>query len=106
MSQYQLFNRMYNYNGGYGHGNRDKIHDINPNRFDQTFFSIEELYAQKADDQAGQYVTTMGLASRIKRDMAIDAANPTEKLPEDMTSAILMDTVPMFAWSHPPELNF
>lgn len=105
MSQYQIFNRMYNYSGGYGRGVKEKIHDITANRFDQSFFPPEELYAKVANDYAGQYVTTMGLSSRIARDMAVDAANPTEKLPEDMTSAMLINTVPMFGWSHPPETN-
>lgn len=105
MSQYQIFNRMYNYSGGYGRGVKEKIHDITADRFEQSFFPPEELYAKVASDFAGQYVTTVGLQSRERRDMAIDAANPTQKLPEDQVSATLMNTVPMFAWSHPPEAN-
>jgi len=95
---------MYNYSGGYGHGVREKIHDLVSNRFEQSFFPPEELYAKVANDQAGQYVTTLGLQSRIKRDMAIDSVNPTEKLPEDYVSAKLIDTVPMFGWSYPPDV--
>lgn len=103
MAAYELWSRMNNYKGGYGHGIKEKIHDITANRFEQEFFGPEELYNHVANDQAGQYVTTMGLGSRVRRDMAIDAVNPKQKLPEDQTSSVLLNTVPMFAWSHPPD---
>lgn len=105
MSQYDVYAPIWNYKGGYGNSTREKIHNITADRFDQSFFPIEDLYAKVANDYAGQYVTTMGLQSRIKRDMAIDAQNPREKLPEDMVSAKMMDIVPMFGWSHPPDLS-
>lgn len=96
---------MYNYTGGYGRGNRDQIHDFTADRFAQSFYPPEELYAKVANDFAGQYVTTLGLESRIKRDLAIEKTNPTHKLPEDQTSAMLINQVPMFGWTHPPDVS-
>ena len=93
---------MYNYEGSYGQAVKEKIHDILPNRFEQSFFGIEDIYNQVANDYAGQFVTTFGLPARVRRDMAQDNLNPRNKLPEDQTSAMLLNTVPMFAWSHPP----
>ena len=94
-----------NYKGSYGCSTRDKIHDITANRFEQDFFSIEDLYGKVASDYAGQYTTSLGLQSRISRDMAIDAVNPQEKIPEDIVSAKMIDVVPMFGYSHPPDLS-
>ena len=103
--QYRIFNRMYNYDGGYGHGTREKIHDLVANRFEQSFYPPDELYAKIANDHAGQYVTTLGLQSRLQRDFAMDAVNPQEKLPEDMVSAKLINTVPSFGWTYPPDVT-
>jgi hypothetical protein len=102
---FRLHNRVANYKGGYMHADKKKIHEVTSNRFDQDFFGIQETYSRVASDFAGQFATVMGREDRERRDMAIDAANPKEKIPEDMVSALLIDTVPAFAWTHAPEFN-
>lgn len=104
MTQYELWNRMCNYSGGFGHGDKKAICDIKKDRFDQEMMPTKTMY-NKLNDYSSQYVTSMGLQTRIKRDMAIDAMNPQEKIPEDLVSAQMIDVVPPFAWSHPPDFS-
>lgn len=103
MTQYQLYNRLYNYRGGYGHGDRKKIHDITADRFEQNFFPPEEVYAQVANDMSGQYVTPKDVAQRIARDLSLEKVDPRHKLPEDYVSSVILNEVPPFGWSHPPD---
>lgn len=103
MSAYRLYSNEYNYKGGFGQGNREKIHDPFLDRFSQSFFDPDELYARVANDRASQFITAKGMESRSRRNYISDNINPTEKLPEDYTSSVLIDTVPMFGFSHTPQ---
>lgn len=99
-TKYEIFDRTNNYKGGYGHADKKKVHSIDASRFEISFFPIEDLYA-KLSDHSSSMITTMGLASRERRNLAIDAQNPQEKLPEDPASALMQDAVPPFAWTTP-----
>lgn len=105
VSKYKIWSPAYNYKGSYGVSTKERIHQLSSDRFDQDFFPIEENYAKIANDFAGQYTTPLGLSGRIQRDMALDMGNPREKLPEDFVSAKLIDTIPMYGYSHPPDLS-
>ena len=101
---YQLYNRLYNYKGGYGNCDKKKASDFTISDFEKSFIPIEEQYAKIGDCCAG-LITSKGLESRIKRDLAIDAQNPQEKLPEDAASALMINTVGPFSGSYPPDLS-
>lgn len=104
MSSYELYGRLNNYKSGFGQADKDKVKDLAAGKFDTMFFPIEDLYARVTDESANQ-ITTHQLSSRMKRDYAIDNQNPMEKLPEDSASAMLIDSVPMFGYTHPPNLD-
>lgn len=103
-TKYKIWAPVFNYKGSYGVSTKDKIHTgIDQNETD--FFPIEENYAKVARDWTSQYTTPLNLSYRIQRDMAMDMGNPKEKLPEDFVSAKLIDAVPIFGYSHPPDMS-
>ncbi len=105
MTKYEVFSRLYAYNGPYGDATKEQIHSIFEDRLDQAIMGFTNDFIKTGNDSASSQITTLGLASRQKRDMAYDAINPQQKLPEDMTSARLIETVPAFGWSPGPLMS-
>lgn len=97
MSKYSVFGLQMNYNGSYGKAEPDMLLNPLANRFETDIMGDElkqTVMAMHGDGDSE--LRRFQLSSNQIRDMAIDAANPTEELPADFLSVMQAEIIPDF----------